>query len=127
MDEELSRKKMMSQVESLRESPLYERVGLEVEVNDFDVFIQMPMPDETLYELKVNFDNHPQQAPSYRFIDDWPNNARGIDENRGGICIDGTRECYNEYSHDEREDDWDPEKYDLVTMVHKIYGLVRRG
>lgn len=123
MDEELSRAKMEEQVELLRATSLVDRNGWEVDVDGMDVFIELPV-DGTEYTLKVNFDRYPQQAPSYQFEGEWPDDARGIRQDKG-ICIDGTRECYTDYNHDEREDDWDPEVYDLPSMVQKICRLIR--
>jgi len=123
MDDELSKAKMSDQVDRLEATSLVDRNGWTVRVDGMDVSIDMTV-DGTEYSLKVNFDNFPQQAPSYQFDGEWPNHVRGIDSNKG-ICIDGTRECYTNYNHNERADDWDPEKYDLPSMVHKIYGMVR--
>lgn len=125
MDDELSKTKMEQQVEQLRDITLVARNGWEVEVDGMDVFIELPV-NGTEYTLKVNFDNYPQQPPSYQFEGEWPNQARGISQDKG-ICIDGTRECYTDYNHDEREDNWDPEIYDLPSMVHKIHRLIRRS
>jgi len=125
MDDELSRTKMEQQIEQLRETSLAAQNGWELDVEDMDVFIDLPVNGKE-YRLKVNFDNYPQQAPSYQFEGEWPDQARGIRQDKG-ICIDGTRECYTNYNHDEREDDWDPEVYDLPSMVQKIYRLIRRS
>lgn len=125
MDEELAQAKMGEQVERLRATSLVDRNGWAVEVDGMDVFIDLP-GDGTTYTLKVNFDRYPQQAPSYQFDGEWPDNARGIRQDKG-ICIDGTRECYTNYNHDEREDDWDPEVYDLPSMVQKIHRLIRES
>jgi len=123
MDDELSKAKMADQVERLEATSLIERNGWPIEVDGMDVFIDMRV-DDTVYVLKVNFDKFPQQAPSYQFDGEWPDQTHGIRSDKG-ICIDGTRECYTNYNHDEREDDWDPEKYDLASMVHKIHGMIR--
>lgn len=125
MDDELSRTKMEQQVDQLRSTSLSDRHGWEVEVDEMDVLIELPV-NGTEYTLSVNFDNYPQQAPSYQFVGEWPDQARGIRSDKG-ICIDGTRECYTDYNHDEREDDWDPDVYDLPSMVHKIHRLIRRS
>jgi len=125
MDDEFSEMKMTQQVEALRDTSLVARNGWVVEVDRMNVFIDLPV-NGTEYRLKVNFDNYPQQAPSYQFEGEWPSQARGIRSNKG-ICIDGTRECYTNYNHDEREDNWDPEVYDLPSVVHKIHRLIRRS
>ena len=125
MDEELSKTKMQKQVDNLESSPLPDQYGWELEADGFDLFVTLPCPkDGTAYELKVNFDNFPQQAPSYQFTENWPN-CPNINEDKG-ICIDGTRECYTAFNHDERREDWDPDRFDLTTTLQKIYHLMRK-
>lgn len=116
---------MEAQVEQLEETSLVSQHGWDLDVGGMNLFVDMRV-NGSEYRLKVNFDNYPQQAPSYQFVGEWPDHARGIRQDKG-ICIDGTRECYTNYNHDEREDGWDPEVYDLPSMVQKIHRLIRES
>lgn len=125
MDDELSKELMMEQVEALRASPLPERRGWTVEVDGFDVSVSIPSPkDDEKYVVVVNFDDFPEQPPSYQFDGEWPN-CPDIKPNKG-VCIHGTREFYNEFGHDERRSEWDHETYTLTLTLEKIQHLMRK-
>lgn len=124
MDEQLSKDLMIEQVEELRSSPLPERHGWELEVDDWDLFVTMPSPkNDEEFELRVNFNSFPNTPPSYQFNGQWPNSP-DIKEDKG-VCIHGTREFYNEFGHDERRSEWDHETYTLTLTLQKIYHLMR--
>lgn len=124
MDEELSKKKMQEQTEQLLGSPLIERHGWSVETEELTLTVTMPSPktDEE-FTLVVDFDNFPQEPPSYQFDGDWPDSP-DIQEDKG-VCIPGTREFYTAFNHGDRKSEWDHEKYSLTVTLHKIFHLMR--
>jgi hypothetical protein len=123
MDEEISKKKMMEQVENLRDTSLPEGYGWELEVEDLQLTVEMPSPkNDNEYTLLVSFDDFPQKPPSYLFDGQWPN-CSDIKENKG-VCIVGTREFYNEFGHGDRE--FNHEEHTLKKTLQRIYHLMRK-
>ena len=114
----------MDHVEELHSSPLLDRLGWETEADRLRLVVTMPSPKNgEVYELHVNFDDFPEQPPSYLFNGDWPNSP-DIRQNKG-ICIRGTREFYNEFGHSKHQSEWDHEKYNLTLTLQKIHHLMR--
>lgn len=124
MDTELSKRKMKEQIGLLEDSGLLDAYGWSYTVEGWDVRVTMPSPsDGSRYTMVVNFEGFPQKPPSYKFENDWPP-APKIKANKG-ICIDGTRECYDEFGHPDRRADFDPSKHTLPFTLQRIYYLMR--
>lgn len=125
MDDKVSKKKMDSQIEELKNSSLPDEYGWELKKDGLNLFVDIPSPKNgKQFTLKVNFEDFPQQPPSYLFVDGWPE-ATDIREDKG-ICILGTREFFTEFGHEDREDSWDFKQHTLVNTLHKIYRLMGR-
>ncbi len=81
------------------------------------------------YLARFNFDDFPQRAPSFTFVDPkakkegrefWPQHgafAAALSRKPIGLCIAGVRE-FHEQLH--REQPWDPCKYPFVKTLESI-------
>jgi len=135
MDLETSRAKMMAQVDAARLSALAKAFAWTLEVDSLTAYVEMRprrLPDR-LYLLRVCFDDFPERAPSYSFVDRvsrqpvesaWPPNVMHSDN---GICTPGTREFHERLHKNDAQYPWDHEKYTFLSTLTEIHRLTERG
>lgn len=133
MDPETVKAKMREQVADVGKiSPAY---GWKLK--DDGLFLHVEMghrrKSSPVYLLQISFDDYPQRAPSYVFVDigslepgSWPPNVQHSAQ-PPGICTPGTRECIEIYHKGEAQYQWDPQKYPVRLVLMEIQRMLERG
>jgi hypothetical protein len=137
MDVDTVRAKMMAQVASARESAMAAVFAWTFEIEDLILYVTMRhrrKPD-SIYLLRVAFDDFPRRAPSYIFVDRhskdktseaWPPKVKQSN-NPAGICTPGTREFHENYHRNDAAYPWDSERYTVLSTLCEIHRLMERG
>jgi hypothetical protein len=85
------------------------------------------------YLLRVGFDDYPQRAPSYYFVDMNTRKAGASPPNvhhgnpLPGICTPGTRECCEVYHKNQAQYAWNPSKYPLRSVLMEVQKMMEVG
>lgn len=138
MDLQTVKEKFKYEVDSIKNSTICKILGWEIEIclDEFLVYVSMSprKSKDKKYLLRINFDDYPQQAPSYVFVDRdtrqekqevWPQGIR----HQGpppGICTPGTREFHKHLHANEPAYQWDASKYKVVNTLMQIQILMDR-
>lgn len=135
MDVETVQTKMLAQVDQVRLSALAKAFAWALEVDGLTVYVGVRprrLPDRP-YLLRVCFDDFPERAPSYSFVDRtsrqpvesaWPPSVMHSDN---GICTPGTREFHERLHKNDRQYPWAHEKYTFLSTLTEIHRLMERG
>ena len=111
--------------------------GWAFEITDLTIYVTIThrrRPD-SVYLVRVAFDDFPKRAPSYVFMDRnskqvsaeaWPPGVKQSDSPLG-ICTPGTREFHEHYHKDDAAYPWDPERYTFLATLSEIHRLMERG
>lgn len=132
MDLEITRAKMLAQVDEACASAMAKSFRWEFEVVELVVYTTLRRRSEPdrVYVLCAQFDDFPRRAPSYIFVDPatrediesaWP---PGVAHSRSKICTPGTREFHEDLHKNDAQHPWDPAKYTLLSTVRMIHRLM---
>lgn len=138
MDTDTVRQKMREQLDQARDSAMTKEMGWNFE-DEFTTYITLRprnQPDKS-YLLRIQFDQFPKRAPSFVFVDAqtkaesdsaWPPDMRH--GGTQGICIEGTREFYEQIHHNDAQYPYNPATYSFLDTLHRVHlmmeGKVRR-
>jgi len=136
MDSQTVKEIFQTEIHSIINSKICKAYGWEFDVHldNFLAYVKMSprSKKETKYLLRISFDDYPQQAPSYVFVDletkaeeekAWPPKIKHS-EPPSGICIPGTREFYKNIH--KTGYDWDYSKQTLFRTLQNIQILIDR-
>ena len=133
MDPETIKAKMREQVDDVLK--IAHAFGWIVTEEGLAIFVEMRHRRKAshVYLLRVSFEDYPQRAPSYVFVDketrepgSWPAEVKhGADP--PGICTPGTRECIEVYHKNDSTFQWNPEKSPLRLVLMEIQKLLEKG
>lgn len=137
MDLETVRVKMTAQIDQTRHSAMAAAFGWIFEIEDLTVYVTLRhrRRSESVYLLRVSFDDFPKRAPSYVFVDrntrqitqeGWPPGMKHSD-NPPKICTPGTREFHEHLHQNDSQYPWDPERYTFLSTLSEIHRLMERG
>ena len=136
MDPETVTAKMREQVDQAQASAMYRAFGWQFEIDDLRVYITVThrRAPHLSYLLRVSFEDFPQQAPSYVFVDQktkemtenaWPCGVK-LNDSLPGICTPGTREFHSKYHRTDAQYPWDPGRYPFLDTLSRIHQLMEK-
>lgn len=139
MDPEISKKQLKAEVDAvlaLQDTVAYHR--WEIVTDGLMVYVTMypRRSPSKKYVARFAYDNFPQQAPAFTFVNPetrgegkefWPrhgefNNA--VNRKPPQLCIAGVRE-FHEMLH--RDYPWSPERYPLAKVLESIQAELTKG
>lgn len=107
----------------------------QIQKDGFTVFVAMchRRKSDHIFLLRVSFDDYPQRAPSYVFVNGdrqtpggWPPKVKH-GSNPPGICTPGTRECIEHYHRGDAKYQWDPNMYTFRFVLMGIQTMLEKG
>lgn len=137
MDQQTIEAKMATQLQEAQRSAMTKVFAWEYEVSGLVTYIRM-RPRKHLdrsYLLRVSFDDYPQRAPSYVFVDAtsrqlsdgaWPPGVKHSDP-LPGICTPGTREFHEKYHAGDAQYPWSEQRYSFLDTLQRIHALIEHG
>lgn len=137
MDVQTIQAKMTDYVAPARACALAQVCGWTFEVDAAQVYVELKhrRKPESVYLLRISFEDFPRRAPSYLFVDResknltpaaWPPNVKH-EEAFPGICTPGTREFHERYHLNDAQYPWDPDRYTFTDTLHRIQQLMEHG
>lgn len=136
MDPQTVRESFQKEIDSIRSSSLCKAFKWEFEINIEEYLaylIMMPRKaEDRRYLLRIKFDDYPQRAPSYIFVDNntkeervdvWPPGIRHSGP-PPGICTPGTREFHEHLHKNDARHQWDADKYKISNTLMQIQLLI---
>lgn len=138
MDPQTVREKFQSEIDVIKNSAICKAFSweIQVELEKFLTYVEMcsRKAKEKKFLLRIIFDDYPQRAPSYVFVDIntkeekaevWPPNLRHPGP-PPGICTLGTREFYENLHKNEQAYQWDSNKFKIISTLQNIQILIDR-
>ena len=137
MDTETSQAKMLEQVCVAKKSAMARELGWVFESSGLRLYLMLrPRKRKNLsFLLRATFDDFPQRAPSYVFVENgskemtgaaWPPDVRhGADP--PGICTPGTREFHENYHVNDQQYPWDSLEFYVLGTIKRIHDIMERG
>ncbi len=108
--------------------------GWIIEQDGLSIFVEMRHRRKStpIYLLRISFEDYPQRAPSYIFVNkdkresgSWPPNVKHGSE-PPGICTPGTREFHEHYHKNDAQFQWNPENYSLRFVLMNIQKIIEK-
>jgi len=108
--------------------------NFEANIDEYLVYVNITSrkAQDKEYLLRIKFDDYPQRAPSYIFVDKttkeekndaWPPRIRHPGP-PPGICTPGTREFHENLHKKDARYQWDAEKYNIGNTLMQLQLLV---
>lgn len=137
MDPETIKALMAEQLNAARRSAMKDYYDWSIQETDLIAYVTMRprrRPEQS-YLMRIAFDDFPQKAPSYVFVDTasheitaeaWPPNVKHNDS-LPGICTPGTREFHDKYHLNDAQYPWSPKRYSFLDTVQRIQEMIEKG